>query len=165
MAFLLSELQALRAGSRSSLGLIPCNVLLGARVPVVALWQAYLPSLYTRQRRGKTEKTPSKLQEIIRFNPLIYTLTLQTCDEEKRARIRQMRPRTVRLRRIEAYLTVREILPEMSKGTDGVDCCEFSGFGREQVYNIRVKYDGNKNKPPPTNVAKGQGGLQARGKC
>ena len=35
-----------------------------------------------------------------------------------------------RLGKVEAYLTVREILPEASKGADGVAWCEFSGFGR-----------------------------------
>ncbi len=35
-----------------------------------------------------------------------------------------------RLGQVEAYLTVREILPEVSKGADGVRWCEFSGFGR-----------------------------------
>ena len=51
------------------------------------------------------------------------TLTLQKCAEEKRARVRSASggwPRTVRLRRIEAYLTAREVLPETSKGADGV---------------------------------------------
>jgi hypothetical protein len=32
--------------------------------------------------------------------------------------------------KVEAYLTVREILLEASKGADGVHWCEFSGFGR-----------------------------------
>jgi len=39
-------------------------------------------------------------------------------------------PRAVRLRRIEAYLTVGEILPEASKGTDSVLWREFCAFGR-----------------------------------
>jgi hypothetical protein len=43
------------------------------------------------------------------------TLTLQKCAEEKRARVRQMWPRT------------------------GVGWREFSGFGRQQVCNVRVK--------------------------
>ena len=43
------------------------------------------------------------------------------------------------LGKVEAYLTVREILPETSKGADGVAWCEFSGFGRQQVCNVRVK--------------------------
>jgi hypothetical protein len=34
------------------------------------------------------------------------------------------------LGQVEAYLTVREILAEASKGTDGVLWREFSGFGR-----------------------------------
>jgi hypothetical protein len=34
------------------------------------------------------------------------------------------------LGKVEAYFTVREILPEASKGADGVHWCEFSGFGR-----------------------------------
>ena len=34
------------------------------------------------------------------------------------------------LGKVEAYLTVREILPETSKGTDGVAWCELNGFGR-----------------------------------
>jgi hypothetical protein len=34
------------------------------------------------------------------------------------------------LGKVEAYFTVREILPETSKGTDGMAWCEFSGFGR-----------------------------------
>ena len=34
------------------------------------------------------------------------------------------------LGKVEAYLIVREILPEASKGADGVFWCEFSGFGR-----------------------------------
>jgi hypothetical protein len=34
------------------------------------------------------------------------------------------------LGQVEAYFTVREILPETSKGADGVHWCEFSGFGR-----------------------------------
>ena len=42
------------------------------------------------------------------------------------------------LRKVEAYLTVREILPETSKGADGVAWREFSGFGRQQVCNVRV---------------------------
>jgi len=43
-----------------------------------------------------------------------------------------------RLGEVEAYLTVREILPETSKGADGVLWCELSGFGRQQVCNVRV---------------------------
>ncbi len=42
----------------------------------------------------------------------MFTLTLQTWTVEKRARVRSASggwPRAVRLRRIEAYLTVREI--------------------------------------------------------
>jgi hypothetical protein len=35
-----------------------------------------------------------------------------------------------RLGQVEAYFTVREILPEASKGADGVFWREFSGFGR-----------------------------------
>ncbi len=35
-----------------------------------------------------------------------------------------------RLGQVEAYLTVREILPEASKGADGVRWREFGGFGR-----------------------------------
>jgi hypothetical protein len=35
-----------------------------------------------------------------------------------------------RLGQVEAYFTVREILPEASKGADGVLWREFSGFGR-----------------------------------
>ncbi len=35
-----------------------------------------------------------------------------------------------RLGQVEAYLTVREILPGTSKGADGVLWCEFCGFGR-----------------------------------
>ena len=35
-----------------------------------------------------------------------------------------------RLGEVEAYFTVREILPEASKGADGVLWCEFGGFGR-----------------------------------
>jgi hypothetical protein len=31
---------------------------------------------------------------------------------------------------VEAYFTVREILPETSKSADGVQWREFSGFGR-----------------------------------
>ena len=42
------------------------------------------------------------------------------------------------LRKVEAYLTVREILPETSKGADGVAWRELSGFGRQQVCNVRV---------------------------
>jgi len=42
------------------------------------------------------------------------------------------------LRKVEAYLTVREILPETSKGADGMAWREFSGFGRQQVCNVRV---------------------------
>jgi len=34
------------------------------------------------------------------------------------------------LGKVEAYFTVREILPETSKGADGVHWCEFSGFAR-----------------------------------
>jgi len=34
------------------------------------------------------------------------------------------------LGQVEAYLTVREILPGASKGADGALWCEFSGFGR-----------------------------------
>ncbi len=34
------------------------------------------------------------------------------------------------LGQVEAYLTVREILAEASKGADGVLCSVFSGFGR-----------------------------------
>ena len=34
------------------------------------------------------------------------------------------------LGQVEAYLTVREILAEASKGADGVLWCLFSGFGR-----------------------------------
>ena len=45
------------------------------------------------------------------------------------------------LGKVEAYLTVREILPETSKGADGVAWCEFSGFGRQQVCNVRVYFD------------------------
>ena len=69
------------------------------------------------------------------------TLTLQTSAEEKRARVRPASggwPRTVRLRRIEAHLSVREILPETSKGADGVSWREFGGFGQHQVCNFRV---------------------------
>ena len=43
------------------------------------------------------------------------------------------------LGKVEAYLTVREILPETSKGADGVAWREFIGFGRQQVCNVRVK--------------------------
>jgi hypothetical protein len=43
------------------------------------------------------------------------------------------------LRKVEAYFTVREVLPETSKGADGVALREFSGFGRQQVCNVRVK--------------------------
>ena len=53
---------------------------------------------------------------------LDLTLTMQKCVEEKRARELSASggwPRTVRLRRVEAYLTVREILPETSRGADG----------------------------------------------
>ena len=39
---------------------------------------------------------------------------------------------------VEAYFAVREILPETSKGADGVTWFEFSGFGRQQVCNVRV---------------------------
>ena len=39
---------------------------------------------------------------------------------------------------VEAYLTGREILPETSKGADGVAWCESSGFGRQQVCHVRV---------------------------
>ena len=46
------------------------------------------------------------------------------------------------LRKVEAYLTVREILPETSKGADGVAWREFSGFGRQQVCNVRVNIAG-----------------------
>ncbi len=35
-----------------------------------------------------------------------------------------------RLEEVEAYFTVREILPEASKGADGVFWREFGGFGR-----------------------------------
>jgi hypothetical protein len=42
------------------------------------------------------------------------------------------------LRKVEAYLTVREILPETSTGADGVAWREFSGFSRQQVCNVRV---------------------------
>ncbi len=42
------------------------------------------------------------------------------------------------LRKVEAYLTVREILPETSKDADGVAWRELSGFGRQQVCNVRV---------------------------
>ena len=34
------------------------------------------------------------------------------------------------LGKVEAYLTVSEVLPEASKGADGVLWSEFSGFGR-----------------------------------
>jgi hypothetical protein len=43
-----------------------------------------------------------------------------------------------RLGEVEAYFTVREILPEASKGADGVGWREVSGFGRQQVCNVRV---------------------------
>jgi hypothetical protein len=43
-----------------------------------------------------------------------------------------------RLGQVEAYFTVREILPEASKGADGVAWREFSGFGRQQFCNVRV---------------------------
>jgi hypothetical protein len=43
------------------------------------------------------------------------------------------------LGKVEAYLTVREILPETSKGADGVAWCGFSGFGPQQVCNVRVE--------------------------
>ena len=42
------------------------------------------------------------------------------------------------LGKVEAYLTEREILPEASKGADGVAWCEFSGFGWQQICNVRV---------------------------
>jgi hypothetical protein len=35
-----------------------------------------------------------------------------------------------RLGQVEAYFTVREILPEASKGADGILWREFNGFGR-----------------------------------
>ncbi len=38
----------------------------------------------------------------------------------------------------EAYLTVREVLADASKGVDGVLWREISGFGRYQVCNVRV---------------------------
>jgi len=53
---------------------------------------------------------------------------LQTCTEEKRVRVSQMWVR--RLGQAEAYLTVREVLPETSKGADGVAWSELGGFGR-----------------------------------
>jgi len=59
----------------------------------------------------------------------MYTLTLQTCSVEKRARVRQMWPRAVS-GRSKRTLTVREILAEASKGADGVLWREYSGFGR-----------------------------------
>ncbi len=62
--------------------------------------------------------------------PRGLTLTLQTCAEEKRVRARQMCLRAARLRRTEAYLTVREVLAEASTGADGVLWREFSGFDR-----------------------------------
>ena len=43
-----------------------------------------------------------------------------------------------RFGQVEAYLTVREVLSEPSKGADGVYWCEFSGFGRQQVCSVRV---------------------------
>jgi len=46
---------------------------------------------------------------------------------------------------VEAYFTVREILPETSKGADGVTWCEFSGFGRQQVCSVRVNIRGENN--------------------
>jgi hypothetical protein len=42
------------------------------------------------------------------------------------------------LRKVEAYLTVRGILPETIKGADGVAWRKFGGFGRQQVCNVRV---------------------------
>ena len=42
------------------------------------------------------------------------------------------------LGKVEAYFTVREILPETSKGADGVAWCELSGFSRQQVCSVRV---------------------------
>jgi hypothetical protein len=44
-----------------------------------------------------------------------------------------------RLGQVEAYLTVREILAEASKGADGVLWREFNGFGRYRVCNVKVK--------------------------
>jgi len=52
------------------------------------------------------------------------------------------------LGKVEAYLTVREILPETSKGADGVAWCEFNGFNRQQICNVRVNTFGEYSKKP-----------------
>ena len=41
------------------------------------------------------------------------------------------------LGKVEAYLTVREILPETSKGADGAAWREFSGFGLLELFVFR----------------------------
>ena len=40
--------------------------------------------------------------------------------------------------KVEAYVTVLEILPETSKGADGMAWCVFNGFGRLQICSVRV---------------------------
>jgi hypothetical protein len=60
----------------------------------------------------------------IRVNPNVANLC--------RGKMRQGAPDLAshRLGQVEAYFTVREVLPEASKGADGVHWCEVSGFGR-----------------------------------
>jgi hypothetical protein len=61
------------------------------------------------------------------------------------------------LGKVEAYLTVREILTETSKGADGVAWCEFSGFGRQQVCNVRVNLNNsledNRRETPSLDIS------------
>ena len=45
-----------------------------------------------------------------------------------------------RLGQVEAYFTVREVLPEASKGADGVHWCEFSGFGRFRFATLGLNH-------------------------
>ncbi len=55
-----------------------------------------------------------------------------------------------RLGEVEAYLTVREILPEASKGEDGVLWREFGGFGRFRFATLGLRLQ---IRLPPQKVA------------
>ena len=69
---------------------------------------------------------------LAQFNPNVAKM----CRGKTRQRVPDVASNS--LRKVEAYLTVREILPETSKGADGVLCCKSSGFGRQQVSNVKV---------------------------
>ena len=74
----------------------------------------------------------------------IFTLTLQTYTEEKRARVRQD-VAAHSLGQDEAYFTVREILAEASTAADGVLWREPSVFCRCRFAMLGLTLSGREN--------------------